>query len=74
MNTLRFEENTTLAFIGVDEYIDIISPQKKIEKKNDIMRLNSSFCFREISERIFKRNYYDMFINEYFILKNIKIE
>ena len=64
MNTLRFEENTTLAFIGVDEYIDIISPQKKIEKKNDIMRLNSSFCFREISERIFKRNYYDMFIKK----------
>ena len=63
--TVRFEEDTTIAFIGVEEYIDIISPQKKIEKKNDIMRLNNSFCFQEISERIFKRNYYDMFIKKH---------
>ena len=63
--TVRFEEDTTIAFIGVEEYIDIISPQKKIEKKNDIMRLNNSFCFKEISERIFKRNYYDMFIKKH---------
>ena len=70
-NTLRFEENTTLAFIGVEEYIDIISPQIKIEKKNDIMRLNSSFCFKEISERIFKRNYYDMFIKKQYSRNSI---
>ena len=64
--TIRFEENTTIAFIGIDEYIDILSPQKKIEKKNDIMRLNTCFCFKEISERIFKRNYYDMFIKKHY--------
>ena len=63
--TVRFEEDTTIAFIGVEEYIDIISPLKKIEKKNDIMRLNNSFCFKEISERIFKRNYYDMFVKKH---------
>ena len=68
---MRFEENTTLAFIGVEEYIDIISPQIKIEKKNDIMRLNSSFCFKEISERIFKRNYYDMFIKKQYSRNSI---
>ena len=62
--TLRFEDNTTIAWITVDDYIDIISPQKKIEKKNDIMRLNNSFCFKDISERIFKRNYYDLFIKK----------
>ena len=43
--TLRFEEDTTIAWITIDEYIDIISPEKKIEKKKDIMRLNHSFCF-----------------------------
>ena len=62
--TLRFEDNTTIAWITIDDYIDIISPQKKIEKKNDIMRLNNSFCFKDISERIFKRNYYDLFIKK----------
>ena len=62
--TVRFEEDTTIALINMDEYVDVISPQKKIEKKNDIMRLNTSFCFKEISERIFKRNYYDMFIKK----------
>ena len=62
--TLRFEDNTTIAWIIIDDYIDIISPQKKIEKKNDIMRLNNSFCFKDISERIFKRNYYDLFIKK----------
>ena len=48
--TLRFEDNTTIAWIT--------------EKKNDIMRLNNSFCFKDISERIFKRNYYDLFIKK----------
>ena len=62
--TVRFEENTTIALINMDDYIDVISPQKKIEKKNDIMRLNNSFCFKDISERIFKKNYYDMFIKK----------
>ena len=62
--TVRFEEDTTISWISNDEYIDIISPQKKIEKKNDILRLNTSFCFKDISERIFKRNYYEMFIKK----------
>ena len=62
--TLRFEDDTTIAWITIDDYIDIISPQKKIEKKNDIMRLNNSFCFKDISERVFKRNYYEMFIKK----------
>jgi hypothetical protein len=62
--TMRFEDNTTIAWIIIDDYIDIISPQKKIEKKNDIIRLNNSFCFKDISERIFKRNYYDLFIKK----------
>ena len=64
--TLRFEEDTTIAWITIDEYIDIISPQKKIEKKNDIIRLNNSFCFKDISERIFKKNYYEMFTKKHF--------
>ena len=62
--TMRFEDNTTIAWITIDDYIDIVSPQKKIEKQNDIMRLKNSFCFKDISERIFKRNYYEMFIKK----------
>ena len=64
--TMRFEDNTTIAWITIDDYIDIVSPQKKIEKQNDIMRLKNSFCFKDISERIFKRNYYEMFIKKQF--------
>ena len=69
--TMRFEEDSTLFWITIDDYIDIISPQKKIEKKNDIMRLNNSFCFKDISERVFKRNYYQLFQKKYYSRNSI---
>ena len=54
--TMRFEDNTTIAWITIDDYIDIVSPKKKIEKQNDIMRLKNSFYLKEIIMKCLSKN------------------
>lgn len=60
--TIRADEETILGWITNDDYISIISPARKMEKKKEIMLLNNGYFFKNISERTFKRNYYNMFI------------
>lgn len=62
--TIRADEETFLGWITNDDYISIISPARKMEKKKEIMLLNNGYFFKNISERTFKRNYYNMFIKK----------
>ena len=62
--TIRADEETILGWITNDDYISIISPARKMEKKREIMLLNNGYFFKNISERTFKRNYYNMFIKK----------
>ena len=62
--TIRAEENTFMAWITNEEYANIVSPSKREEKKKEILILNNSYFFKTISERIFKKNYYEMFVKK----------
>ena len=62
--TMRVEEMTILGFITNEDYVNIVSPSRKIEKQKEINLLNNSYFFKSISERIFKKNYYEMFIKK----------
>jgi len=62
--TIRADEETILGWITNDDYISIISPKRKMEKKKEIMILNNGYFFKNISERTFKRNYFNMFIKK----------
>ena len=62
--TIRAEENSVLGWISNEDYINIVAPSRKIEKQKEISLLNNSFFFKSISERIFKNNYYEMFVKK----------
>ena len=69
--TIRADEDTFLGYITNDEYVNIVSPRRKIEKRKEINLLNNSHFFKNISERIFKKNYYEMFIKKAYSMKTI---
>ena len=60
--SIKAEEDTTLAWISNEEYIEIVAPIKKMEKVKEIMLLNNSYFFKTISERIFQKNYFNLFM------------
>ena len=69
--TIRAEENTVLGWISNEDYINIVAPSRKIEKQKEISLLNNSFFFKSISERIFKKNYYEMFVKKEYGMNTI---
>lgn len=69
--TVRAEENTFLGLIANEDYVNIVSPSRKIEKQKEIALLNNSSFFKYISERIFKKNYYEMFVKREYGMNTI---
>ena len=69
--TIRAEEDTVLGWISNEDYINIVAPSRKIEKQKEISLLNNSFFFKSISERIFKKNYYEMFVKKEYGMNTI---
>ena len=69
--TLKAEENTILGFITNEDYISIVSPSRKIEKNKEILLLNNGYFFKNISERIFKKNYFEMFVKKEYGMNTI---
>ena len=69
--TIRAEENTILGWITNEDYINIVAPSRKIEKQKEIALLNNSFFFKTISERIFKKNYYEMFVKKQYGMNTV---
>ena len=62
--TIRIEETTVLGYITNEDYVNIVSPSRKIEKQKEINLLNNSYFFKSISDKIFKKNYYEMFVKK----------
>ena len=69
--TLKAEENSILGFISNEDYINIVAPKRKVEKNKEIMLLNNGYFFKNISERIFKKNYYELFIKKEYGMNTI---
>ena len=65
--TIRAEENTILAYLKRDDYLNIISPKHKMEKLKEIEFLYEKFFFGEINSHLFEKNYFHLFSpREYF--------
>ena len=62
--TIRAEENTFLAWMSNEQYANLVAPSLRAEKKKEILMLNNSYFFKTISERIFFKNYYEMFVKK----------
>ena len=63
--TIRAEEDTILGFLKSDDYLNIIAPQRKIEKMKEINFLMHNFFFRDIKTSIFEQNLFHFFtLNE----------
>ncbi len=63
--TIRAEENTILGCIKTNDYLNIIAPQKKIEKMKDIHFLINNFFFKDIKASIFEKKLFHFFtLNE----------
>ena len=59
--TIRAEENSVLASLKSVDYVNIIAPKRRLEKKKEVLYLNSSYFFKNISERLFDRSYFHLF-------------
>jgi CRP-like cAMP-binding protein len=69
--TIRADEDTIIGYISNEDYVNLISPRRKIEKRKEIMLLNNLCFFKNISERIFKKNYFEMFIKKEYSMKTV---
>jgi CRP-like cAMP-binding protein len=63
--TIRAEEDTILGFLTSDDYLNIIAPQRKIEKMKEINFLMHNFFFKDIKTSFFEQNLFHFFtLNE----------
>ena len=69
--TVRADEDTIIAYITNDEYINIVSPTRKIEKQKEIMLLNNICFFKYISDRTFIKNYFEMFMKKEYSINTV---
>ena len=64
--TIRVEEDTYLATLKRDDYINIIAPKRRNEKTKAIAFLFYTFFFQQINPHIFERHYFHLFyLREY---------
>ena len=59
--TIRAEEDTYLACLKNNDYLNIIAPKRRFEKAKTIAFLFNTFFFQQINPHIFERNYYHLF-------------
>ena len=65
--TIRAEENTILAFMKSEDYINIFAPGRKMEKMMQINFIYSNYFFKNINLRLFEKSYFHLFSpHEYF--------
>ena len=63
--TIRAEEDTVLGFLKSVDYLNMIAPQRKIEKMNEINFLINNFFFKNINISIFEKKFFHLFtLNE----------
>ena len=59
--TIRIEEDSTLAWLKAVDYVNMIAPRRRLEKKIETNFLNTNYFFKNINERIFEKNYFRLF-------------
>ena len=65
--TIRAEERTILAYLKREDYLSIISPKNKMEKKKELDFIYENYFFKGINPHIFEKNYFHLFSpREYF--------
>ena len=65
--TIRAEENTILAFMKSEDYINIFAPGRKMEKMMQINFIYSNYFFKNINLKLFEKSYFHLFSpHEYF--------
>ena len=63
--TIRAEEDSVLGFLKSVDYLNMIAPQRKIEKMKEIYFLVNNFFFKNIKVSIFEKNLFHLFtLNE----------
>jgi len=64
--TIRAEEDSYLASLRRDDYLNIIAPKRRFEKTKAIAFIFNTFFFQQINPHIFERNYFHLFyLKEY---------
>ena len=56
--TIRAEDDTYLACLKNNDYLNIIAPKRRFEKTKAIAFLFNTFFFQQINPHIFERNYF----------------
>ena len=59
--TIRAQEDSVLAWIKNNDYLNVIDPKRKIEALKIMSFLHNYFFFKEISNNSFEKNYYEYF-------------
>ena len=60
--TVRAQKNSVLAWIKNNDYLNIISPKRKLEKMKEVAFIHNNFFFNEINSRVFEKHYFDLFL------------
>ena len=69
--TIRAEEDTFLGWMRSSDYINVISPKRKLEKMQEMNFIHSNFFFKDINERVFEKNYFHLFSSHRYYIGNI---
>ena len=59
--TIRAEEQTIVAYLKREDYLNIISPKHKVEKMKEIEFIYNKFFFEGINSHIFEKNFFHLF-------------
>ena len=59
--TIRAEEDTILASLKSEDYINVFAPRRKLEKAKEINFIYSNYFFRDINLPLFEKSYFHLF-------------
>ena len=59
--TIRAEEQSVLAYMKREDYLNLISPKHKMEKLKELEFIYDKFFFKGINPHIFEKNYFHLF-------------
>ena len=69
--TIKANEDCYLGYLNSTDYLNLISPKKKLEKAKDITFLYDTFFFYNINFHLFEKHYFHLFISEEYNRGNI---
>ena len=59
--TIRAEEDTILAYMKREDYINVFAPRRKSEKVKEINFIYLNYFFRDINFQLFEKSYFHLF-------------